>query len=107
MSTRDVRVRLSAEDGTGRAALLSALNDGLAAPTLRAGGRMGFAQGGVVEGGFVAGRSESRPESQMTVGLDYGLVLKHISAHPDFGRVLVKHLDLNRKSASAALGIGK
>jgi hypothetical protein len=58
-----------------------------------------IAQGGVVE--------ESRPESQMTVGLDYGLVLKHISAHPDFGRVIVKHLDLSRKSASAALGIGK
>jgi hypothetical protein len=99
-------VRESVARQPGMKALLSALNEGLATPTLRS-GRMGFAQGGVVEGGVVAGRSESRPESQMTVGLDYGLVLKHISAHPDFGRVIVKHLDLNRKSASAALGIGK
>lgn len=88
----------------GMKALLSALNNGIVAPTLRS-GRMGFAQGGVVEGGFVAGGREANPQAQMTVGLDYGLVLKHISAHPDFGRVLIKHLDLNRKAASAALGV--
>jgi hypothetical protein len=88
----------------GMKALLSALNNGIVAPSLRS-GRMGFAQGGVVEGGFVTGGRESNPQAQMTVGLDYGLVLKHISAHPDFGRVLIKHLDLNRKAAGAALGV--
>jgi hypothetical protein len=98
-------VRESVARQPGMTALLSALNDGLATPTLRAGGRMGFAQGGVVEGGFVAGNRESNPQAQMTVGLDYGLVLKHISAHPDFGRVLIKHLDLNRRAAGAALGV--
>ena len=97
-------VRESVARQPGMTALLSALNDGLATPALRS-GRIGFAQGGVVEGGFVAGGRESNPQAQMTVGLDYGLVLKHISAHPDFGRVLIKHLDLNRKAAGAALGV--
>jgi hypothetical protein len=88
----------------GMMALLTAINQGLGTPTLRSGG-LGFAQGGIVEGGFSTQGREGNREAQMTVGLDYGLVLKQLSAHPDFGRVLVKHLDLNRKAAGAALGV--
>jgi hypothetical protein len=88
----------------GMVELLTAINEGLGTPSLRRGG-FGFSQGGIVEGGFSTQGREGNREAQMTIGLDEGLLLKRLSAHPDFGRVLVKHLDLNRKAASAALGV--
>jgi len=104
-STGEYVVRAAAVRQPGIRELLQTINSGLVTPRLARSRGPGFAQGGIVEGGFVAGGRESSPQAQMTVGLDYGLVLKHISAHPDFGRVLIKHLDLNRKAASAALGV--
>jgi hypothetical protein len=104
-STGEYVVRAAAVKQPGIRELLQTINSGLVTPRLARSRNPGFAQGGIVEGGFVTGGRESSPQAQMTVGLDYGLVLKHISAHPDFGRVLVKHLDLNRKAAGAALGV--
>lgn len=100
-----VREAVASRPGVGE--FLAALNDGLFAPSLR-GGVPGYARGGVVaDMGFAVAGSERNPSAQMTVGLDYGLVLKSLDAHPDFGRVLVKHLDLNRKAANSALGKSK
>jgi hypothetical protein len=98
-------VRAPVAQQPGMMRLLSAINDGMLAPSLRTNAGPGFRKGGIVEGGFATAGRESSPEAQMTVSLDYGLVLKNLSAHPDFGHVIVKHLDLNRKAAGAALGV--
>jgi hypothetical protein len=83
--------------------LLHTINSGLVTPTLATSRGPRFAAGGEVSGGFVLGGSKS-PNASLTVGLDYGLLIKSISAHPDFGKIVVQHAAENRKAMNSALG---
>jgi hypothetical protein len=89
----------------GMLLMLNAINQGIRTPALVKSSGPRFHEGGeVTSGGFVVGGGERTSKAQLTVGLDYGLLLKGLEAHPGFGSVVVKHLGDNRKAANAALG---
>jgi hypothetical protein len=84
--------------------LLDAINFGMSTPPLARPRGPRYAQGGeVTSGGIVLG-GERGGAAALTVGLDYGLVIKSLEAHPAFGKVVVRHLSENRKAANSALG---
>jgi hypothetical protein len=102
-STGEYVVRAAAVKQPGIRELLQTINSGLLTPRLARSRGPGFAQGGeVAAGGYVLGGKSG--SAALTVGLDYGLVIKNLEAHPNFGRVIVRHLSDNRKAANAALG---
>jgi hypothetical protein len=97
-------VRSAAVAQPGVRELLHTINQGLRTPPVATARGPRFAMGGEVSGGFVVGGGEKGGTAQLTVGLDYGLLLKNIDAHPGFGRIVVKHAADNRKAMNAALG---
>jgi hypothetical protein len=88
----------------GMRLLLNAINQGTTTPSLVKSSGPKFHTGGEVSGGYVLGGGQKGGKAELTVGLDYGLVMKNLEAHPDFGRVIVRHLGDNRKAANSALG---
>jgi hypothetical protein len=85
-------------------AVLAAMNRGLPSPTWSAPiAVQKFAEGGLVEG---TGGGTDPVRVHMQLGLDEGIVLKHMSSSAG-GKVVVQHLANNPKSASKALGRGK
>ncbi len=72
------------------------------APVLKSRRARGFAEGGLVE--VAAGGSATEAGLTATLGLDEGLVLQRLEAHPKFKRVIIKTLENNRKAANSALG---
>jgi hypothetical protein len=102
-STGEFMVKAAVVRQPGIRELLHTLNAGLLTPRMARSRGPGFAQGGeVAAGGYVLGGKSG--SAALTVGLDYGLVIKSLEAHPNFGRVIVRHLSDNRKAANAALG---
>jgi hypothetical protein len=102
-STGEFMVKAAVVKQPGIRELLHTLNAGLVTPRMARSRGPGFAQGGeVAAGGYVLGGKSG--SAALTVGLDYGLVIKSLEAHPNFGRVIVRHLSDNRKAANAALG---
>jgi hypothetical protein len=97
-------VRSAAVAQPGVRELLHTINQGLRTPPLATVRGPRFAAGGEVSGGFVLGGSGRNPNASLTVGLDYGLLLKNIDAHPDFGKIVVRHAADNRKAMNTALG---
>jgi hypothetical protein len=97
-------VRSAAVAQPGVRELLQTINQGLRTPPLAAVRGPRFAMGGEVAGGFVLGGGGRNPNASLTVGLDYGLLLKNIDAHPDFGKIVVRHAADNRKAMNSALG---
>ncbi len=98
-------VRSAAVAQPGVRELLHTINQGLRTPPLATARGPRFAAGGEVSGGFaLGGGGEKGGTAQLTVGLDYGLLLKNIDAHPAFGRIVVKHAADNRKAMNSALG---
>jgi len=89
----------------GMRQLLNAINQGTNTPALVKSSGPHFHTGGEVSGGFVLGGGGHKGgKAELTVGLDHGLLLKSLSAHPEFGNIVVKHLGDNRKAANSALG---
>jgi hypothetical protein len=81
---------------------LAAINRGLHAPAIEMGGHVThFAEGGLVQGGN--GQSGKPERSELVIGLEEGIVLKHMSSRAG-GKVVVQHLANNPKQASKALG---
>jgi hypothetical protein len=84
--------------------VLAAMNRGLRAPAYAHGGLIPhFAEGGLVEG---SGKGGETARVHLQLGLDEGIVLKHMSSRAG-AKVVVQHLANNPKSASKALGRGK
>jgi hypothetical protein len=103
-STGEYVVKAAAVSKPGVRDLLHLINSGLTTPPLAGSKGPRFAAGGeVATGGMVLGGNRGGAAA-LTVGLDYGLVIKNLEAHPNFGRVVVRHLSENRKAANAALG---
>jgi len=89
----------------GMRLLLHALNQGTLTPSLVKSAGPRFHTGGEVSGGFaIGGAQKGGGKAELHVGLDHGLLLKSLSAHPEFGNIVVKHLGDNRKAANSALG---
>lgn len=98
-------VKRSAAQQPGTRALLDAINFGMGTPPLARSRGPHYAAGGeVTSGGMVLGAGGKNSSAELTVGLDYGLVIKSLEAHPSFGKVVVRHLSENRKAANTALG---
>jgi hypothetical protein len=74
---------------------------GLHAPAIEMGGSVPhFAEGGLVQGNGQSGKPE---RSELVIGLEEGIVLKHMSSKAG-GKVVVQHLANNPKQASKAIG---
>jgi hypothetical protein len=98
-------VRKRVVDQPGMLPMLNLINQGISTPPLVKNRR--FDTGGEVSqtsGGMVLGGGDKSNKAHLTVGLDYGLLLKGLEAHPGFGSVIVKHLGDNRNAANSALG---
>ncbi len=98
LSDGEFVIRASAVDAVG-VNFLSALNRGLRVPSISsAGGVPRFAEGGLVQGG----RSGTGGDVRLGIGLDEGLVLKHLSSK-NAGKIIVQHIANNPKAATKAL----
>lgn len=81
---------------------LEAINRGLQIPSLRNLALPKFSEGGLVG----AGGTGPAGDLKLGIGLDEGLILKHLSSK-DAGRVILQHLTNNPKAASHALSRSK
>jgi hypothetical protein len=79
----------------------AAINGGLRVPPIAGRAMPRFAEGGLVQGagGGAGGKMD------VTLGLDQGLVLKHL-ATKGAGRIVLQHLADNPKAATKAIGRG-
>ena len=80
---------------------LEAINRGLQAPSFEKLQLPKFADGGLV--GAAAGLGGDSGSIKLGIGLDEGLVLKHLSSK-QAGRIVLDHITNNPKAASKALG---
>jgi hypothetical protein len=84
--------------------VLAAMNRGLRAPPIASFGTVQkFAEGGLVQG---TGKGGDPAKIHLQLGLDEGIVLKHMSSRAA-GKVVVQHLANNPKQASKAIGRSK
>lgn len=79
--------------------LLNTINYGT--PRIRRHASLRFADGGLVDMPAAGG---SKIDAGLTVGLDTGLVLKHMEADPEFHRLFVRMTQNNQKAMRSALG---
>jgi hypothetical protein len=77
---------------------LDEINFGRSRPRIR---RYNFAEGGLVQGGR---QSTATFDGQMTVGLEEGLVLRHLESEPG-QKLLVRTMSKNRQAMKKALGL--
>lgn len=81
---------------------LATINQGVRVPSIAGMAIPHFAEGGLVQGRGSVGSSDIN----LGIGLDEGLVLKHLSSKAA-GRVLLRHLASNPKAASKAISRGQ
>jgi len=82
---------------------LAAINRGLHVPAITGLSTPRFAEGGLVQSGGDGGGSM---DLRLGIGLDEGLILKHL-ASKRAGRVILRHLSDNPKAATRALQRGQ
>jgi hypothetical protein len=98
LSDGEFVVRASAVQQIGVPALM-AINRGIHVPAIASVHGPRFADGGLVTG---AGTGSDGAHITMGIGLDEGLVLKHLSSKAA-GRVILQHIGANPKAANAGL----
>jgi hypothetical protein len=104
-----IPARLSAGEFVMRAAAvqeigvptLAIMNRGLYVPSIRGASLPRFAEGGLVTGGGYGGAMDLK----LGLGLDQGLVLKHLESKAA-GKVILQHISNNPKAAGKALQRG-
>jgi len=77
------------------------MNRGLHIPGIRGASLPRFAEGGLVTGGGYGGAMDLK----LGLGLDQGLVLKHLESKAA-GKVILQHISNNPKAAGKALQRG-
>jgi hypothetical protein len=81
---------------------LAAINRGISVPSVTGLSIARFAEGGLVQGGS----GDDGMDLQLGIGLDEGLILKHL-ASKKAGRIVLRHLSDNPKAAGKALSRGQ
>ena len=100
LSTGEFVVRSAAVRAVGLETL-AAINRGLTIPSIRGTSIPRFAEGGLVTGGGYGGAMDLK----LGLGLDQGLVLKHLESKAA-GKVILQHISNNPKAAGKALQRG-
>lgn len=80
----------------------AAMNQGVSVPSIAGMAVPGFAEGGLVQ----ATRGGDGMDLHLGIGLDEGLILRHLSSKKA-GRVILRHIGDNPKAASKALSRGQ
>jgi hypothetical protein len=101
LSTGEFVVRASAVQDIG-VDRLTRMNRGLHVPSIRGMSIPRFAEGGLVTGG---GGRGGPMDLKLGIGLDHGLVLKHLESKAA-GKVILQHIANNPKAAGKALSRG-
>ncbi len=100
LSNYEYVIRAAVVKQPGMLELLNAINFGT--PRIRRPAFPRFADGGLVDA--TASSSSGKANLTATLGLDEGLLLKHLEASPEFHRVFVRIAQNNQKAIKRVLG---